>query len=180
VHLDCRSIPHGIKPWKIPVYGEIFPGPSSSNVAVTIQAGQKSCKYKEYIENVYKCKECGKAFSHPEWFLKHVRHTVERNSTNVNNVEKLSEDTAMLRYMQISMLERKCVCVSNCGKSFMTLTDFHKHMVTSTGGRPFKCKDCNKAFSSASVLKRHERSHTGEKPYECRECGKAFVHYSSL
>jgi hypothetical protein len=53
---------------------------------------------------------------------------VEKNSTDVNNLEKLSVHIAMFRYMENFMLESQCRC-KHCGKGFMTLK-FSRHMTT--------------------------------------------------
>jgi KRAB domain-containing zinc finger protein len=88
----------------------------------------EACKDSHSVEKLYKCKQCGEA----------VRRLI---------------------YVQICAKlharEKVCMC-KQCGKGFMTVTNFHKHMVTHTGGGPFECKVHSKAFGWASALERHE------------------------
>ncbi|XP_056407187.1 oocyte zinc finger protein XlCOF7.1-like [Hyla sarda] len=67
-----------------------------------------------------------------------------------------------------------------CGKCYISKSEFVVHQRTHTGEKPFLCSECGKCFTSKSVLVKHKKTHTEEKPFSCSECGKCFTFKSHL
>ena len=100
----------------------------------------------EEEETIFKCRDCGKAFSKKNLLASH-----EKIHSGVKPYE----------------------CIE-CGKTFIKSTHLLQHQMIHTGERPYECLECGKAFNRKSYLSQHQRIHSGEKPYTCSECGKAF------
>lgn len=99
------------------------------------------------------CDQCGKIFTHPYLYKKHLRD--HRNGP----------------------LMYSC---NICDKTVTTLGSYKDHMRTHTGERPFICELCGTGFHSMKHLKGHRVVHTKERPYRCNVCEKRFSQRSAL
>ena len=81
--------------------------------------------------------------------------------------------------------ERVC---QECGKSFIKLAKFKRHMIFHTKTKDFQCSDCEKAFADKVTLKKHViRLHPSsahqferERKYECTFCHILFYTKSDV
>ncbi|CAL4182469.1 unnamed protein product, partial [Meganyctiphanes norvegica] len=77
---------------------------------------------------------------------------------------------------------KPCQC-NKCNKGSSYNIHLIKHQRTTSGDKPYKCKNinkagekpyqcskCDKAFSRNDYLIEHQRIHIGEKPYQCSQC----------
>lgn len=97
--------------------------------------------------------------------LKKVRNETGTTHSLLNNSTK----THQCELCQKSFFSR----CEKCDKSFPTL---HKHLLTHSEEKPFKCTECDMCFSEPSGLQIHlQTTHTDEEPYKCTICDKYFL-----
>lgn len=95
------------------------------------------------------CEFCGKNFSDPSNFNKHI----------------------MLNHTDESQLKYECdICQKRCATAYF----LKNHKLSHETNRKYKCTQCEKSFTLPNLLKVHYRIHTGEKPFVCNTCGKSF------
>ena len=88
--------------------------------------------------NVYPhlCDHCGKGFT-----VKQFSQLFEKH-----------RETCIIGKKPRRVPEKVC---TECGKSFINLTKFKRHMVFHTKAKDFQCSDCEKAFADKLTLKKH-------------------------
>ena len=74
---------------------------------------------------------------------------------------------------------RKNKC-QECGKHFLKLDVYEKHVKSHRGEFFFICTECGKKFRRKHEFQQHSRTHTGEKPHKCRFCGRTFSQKNSM
>jgi KRAB domain-containing zinc finger protein len=74
---------------------------------------------------------------------------------------------------------RKYQC-EECGKHFLKLDVYEKHVKSHRGKTCFICTECGKEFRRKHEFQQHSRTHTGEKPHKCRFCGRTFSQKNSM
>ena len=132
---------------------EFTPTPElREKVAADLKRKNESKKIKEDAERcgntgekLFKCKDCGRAYSRRNYLLRH---------------------------RQIHTRENLFEC-DDCGKKFKKIKYLKEHELTHTGEKRFKCEDCGKAYTSRNNLIQHVRIHTGEL-LKCDICDKEF------
>ncbi len=68
-----------------------------------------------------------------------------------------------------------------CGKQFVNIGAFDKHLLTHSEIRPYKCSICDVGFKLKVHLKKHNLyRHSDEYPCQCRVCGKKFKDSSAV
>ncbi|KAM5307253.1 uncharacterized protein AAES06_023120 [Glossophaga mutica] len=142
--------------------------------------GPKLYQCREYEEEPYKCKECGKAFKRRRYVRVHEKkHRAEKpyECTKCGKAYRYSSN--LHRHAEIHTREKPYEC-KRCDKAWSTLTTYKRHMIKHVRCGPFKCKECGRDFSCLRNFESHEMTHRGEEPYYCKECGKAFSLLSYL
>ncbi|XP_035713418.1 zinc finger protein 708 [Folsomia candida] len=110
-----------------------------------------------------RCHVCGKSFSLKQILARH-RFT------------HLSEDEKVALVKQGT--SRECLF---CQKKFPDNSTYHKHLVSHTKEKPFRCDQCGKLFPRSKSLQLHKLIHTSEqKLFNCDECEKAFTSKQNL
>uniref|UniRef100_A0A8C5PXE0 C2H2-type domain-containing protein n=1 Tax=Leptobrachium leishanense TaxID=445787 RepID=A0A8C5PXE0_9ANUR len=123
---------------------------------------------------IYECSWCHECFTRYSEFMK---HQIAHRDSDYRNFIHYEADFG--KEQSISPEEKQFLC-TDCGKSFLSKSDLHKHDRVHLADRPYICSYCGKCFSKNSHLIRHQRIHTGEKPYVCSYCGKCFTKNSHL
>ncbi|MBN3277370.1 ZBT11 protein, partial [Polyodon spathula] len=129
----------------------------------------------------FQCQVCGKCYSWKKDWYSHVK------SHSVSEPYKFYEKALFRRHVKKAThgkkgrvkqnLEREC---EHCGRKFMQLREYRRHMNNHQGVKPFECLTCGVAWADARSLKRHVRTHTGERPYVCPVCQDAYIDARTL
>ncbi|KAK2582824.1 hypothetical protein KPH14_008910 [Odynerus spinipes] len=88
-------------------------------------------------ESGFKCTDCGLQFLNSRELKNHKRFKHSRPSSST--------------------------CIF-CQKVFTCVSNFHQHVLTHAGIRPYKCDICEEDFTQRSSLLRHRRNHPGPLP----------------
>ncbi|XP_043489563.1 zinc finger protein 675-like [Polistes fuscatus] len=88
-------------------------------------------------ENGFKCTDCSESFIGSRELKSHKRFKHSRPSSST--------------------------CIF-CQKVFTCVSNFHQHVLTHAGIRPYKCDICEEDFTQRSSLLRHRRNHPGPLP----------------
>ncbi len=153
---------------------------------------------------VYKCNECEKSFTKPNYLQRHAAiHTAEFSCVICGNRYARKEELAkhMLECSATVQAETtgqiKCkVCgevfadppsyrihytehthpykCDHCGQMFLRKTNLITHKCDPWDGEPVICEICKKKFRHPKYLQRHMVIH-GEAKYKCNMCNKKFV-----
>lgn len=101
----------------------------------------------------------------------HLEHTESHECTACGIVfSKLNK----LMFHRVTFHEEALQC-PHCDSQFVNVASYNSHILTHTGGKPYKCDECDKGFPKKYLLDNHKRVHTGERPFLCGFCGKSFM-----
>lgn len=139
-------------------------------------------KFTEHIKlhpkyKMGECSLCGKRLSTIQSLMLHMGRHFESNSILCPHCGKqFFEERNYHRHLLTHGGIKPFACdVKGCGKSFYTFFELNRHKKYHNNTRDFVCPHCSKSFHEANHLKVHVRTHTGERPYSCPHCNKGFI-----
>ncbi|EDL86657.1 similar to zinc finger protein 124 (predicted), partial [Rattus norvegicus] len=107
------------------------------NFPISIQTEYKLCESQEYAEKPGTCKECGKFFSSPQSFLKHVKtHTEEKTYKYKQTEDGFSRHNFVQGHERMHATEKPYV-LKQSGKDSLTLAGIQQHIITHNGDGPY-------------------------------------------
>ncbi|CAL4108303.1 unnamed protein product [Meganyctiphanes norvegica] len=102
------------------------------------------------------------------------------------------ENLVPIEHQDLPTNNKTCQC-NKCNNGFALKSHLIKHQRTSSGWKPYECKQISKAgeklyqcskhdkaFSQNDTVIKHQRIHTVKKPYQCSQCDKVFSWNSYL
>ncbi|XP_077186269.1 uncharacterized protein LOC143833891 isoform X8 [Paroedura picta] len=159
------------------------------------------CEISHMVEEIYKCLECGMAFSDQTQYNVHLElHSGKKTHQCPECGKSFLCRVELLRHLRTHTGEAseslsetsdvaQCQRVHSGEKSFahleseMTFSDGRKGNITYPKHsimKAHKCFWCGKYFRYVSQLLVHQRTHRGEKLFECLQCGKRFSQSAHL
>ncbi|KAK6641211.1 hypothetical protein RUM44_012920 [Polyplax serrata] len=139
-------------------------------------------KFTEHIKmhpkyKMGECTLCGKRLSTVQSLMLHMGRHFESNSILCPHCGKqFFEERNYHRHLLTHEGIKPFACdVDGCEKSFYTLFELNRHKKYHNNTRDFVCPYCSKSFHEANHLTVHVRTHTGERPYVCPHCNKGFI-----
>lgn len=125
------------------------------------------------------CKRTFNQFSNLTTHLKRIHIGIRRHACS--KCGKGFKSNYELKQHSITHTGEKPFTCDSCKKSFSRLCHLKRHLKSVHQGiRSHACKECGKGFISNTDFKRHSITHTREKPFTCDLCKKTFGRFGNL
>lgn len=127
-----------------------------------------------FLKMIFRCKFCGKVYSHQQSLLNHVRKShpkMDQSDFTCSSCPKSFENEKKLRvHEQVHQPHGRkfSSCCPYCDKKFTKSVNVQAHIRSvHLNARPFLCCDCGKNFSTKGALKEHQIIHSDTFPFQC-------------
>ncbi|XP_050722864.1 zinc finger protein 358-like isoform X1 [Eriocheir sinensis] len=130
----------------------------------------------------YRCKVCDSLYSQSSHLKTHMKNAHGDNPgfrCDQCSVVLLCRSSLRRHLATVHASTTRFTC-PHCSKGFNNQQNYHGHVRSHTGERPYKCLVCPKAFTTPKALSRHRMVHRGTKAHKCAQCGKAFLELCDL
>ncbi|XP_054270372.1 zinc finger and BTB domain-containing protein 41-like isoform X2 [Macrosteles quadrilineatus] len=150
-------------------------------------------RLKNHIETVhfrkiesllFRCKDCGKGFSHKENLKVHTDAVhLREKQYKCAECHKVFKNKPILSYhIQTSHQQREEYICAICDRTYYTKNSLSLHINIHSGTTvvPVCCEICGKAVKNEYKLKTHMLVHNDDHKFSCQNCGKLFKRLHNL
>ncbi|KAJ8665010.1 hypothetical protein QAD02_006672, partial [Eretmocerus hayati] len=137
-------------------------------------------KFKKHLishssEKPHPCKICDKKFGRIELLKKHMKVVHENRELFSCEIcgKSLKNESSLKAHVNLHIGKKTFSC-KMCGDNFAYRSGLRRHLIRHTGLEPYSCNICGRKYTEKHKFEDHQRTHTGEKPFQCEICGKCF------
>lgn len=136
---------------------------------------------------IYKCEKCEREILGKRNYQRHLQtHEEDPNKRRPYKCDICKdtftrEDSLKSHLKLCHENDSELTLCEKCGKTFNSVRNLNRHLLTHANERPYKCSTCQKTFSMWSYLKTHSKCHEVDRALDlCEKCGRTFKSYDYL